>query len=45
MEQRVLTLQSKTDYLTDEEYRSINEDNRELIKILITITKKVEGRH
>ena len=42
MEQRVLTLQSKIGYLTDEEYRSINEDNRELIKILITITKRLK---
>ena len=35
-----LELLYKTDYLTDEEYRSINEDNRELIKILITIIKR-----
>ena len=37
-----LELLYKTDYLTDEEYRSINEDNRELIKILITIIKRLK---
>jgi len=37
-----LELLYKTEYLTDEEYRSINEDNRELIKILITIIKRLK---
>lgn len=37
-----LELLYRTDYLTKEEYTSINNDNREIIKILTTIIKKLK---
>ena len=37
-----LELLYKTDFLTQEEYTSINNDNSELIKILTTIIKKLK---
>ena len=37
-----LELLFKTDYLSEEEYLSINKDNSELIKILTTIIKKLK---
>jgi len=37
-----LELLYRTDYLTEEEYTSINNDNSELIKILTTIIKRLK---
>ena len=37
-----LELLYRTDYLTEEEYTSINNDNSEIIKILTTIIKKLK---
>ena len=37
-----LELLSKTGYLTEKEYNSINEDCRELIRLLIAITKSAK---